>query len=76
MSEQIICMIRLIDAGLWHHLEDLRAIYADLDILSTSKVIRNMRTYVDGVIKGKDSSCLLCMYRTCIPVNQSHGELV
>ena len=59
MSEQVICMIRLIDAGLWDSLEELYVIYADLDILAASKVIAKMRQYVDNAIAGGLSLYLL-----------------
>ena len=52
MSEHLLCLIRLIDAGLWEKIDGLQEIYCQLDTLAAAKISTQMNEYVDKTIKG------------------------
>ncbi|XP_067949122.1 DNA-directed RNA polymerase I subunit RPA1-like [Watersipora subatra] len=49
-SEKIVCMVRLIDADLFERIDDLKAIYCKMDSISATKIIAEMREFVDKLI--------------------------
>ncbi|KAF6025966.1 POLR1A [Bugula neritina] len=49
-SEQIICTVRLIDAGLWDKIDGLLEIYCELDSVGATQIMVQMNEYVNKVI--------------------------
>ena len=58
MAEQILCVIRLIDADLFHLLDGLKEIYCKVGGHNSTKIAMEMNQYVDEAIKGQSDICL------------------
>lgn len=52
LSEHIIQIVRLMDAGLLDTLDGLREIYCKINHLNATKVIEEMKVFVDTAIQG------------------------
>lgn len=59
MSEHLLCLIRLIDGGLWDKIDGLQEIYCQADTIAAAKITSKMVEYVEKTIAGRVHVCLL-----------------